>query len=84
MKTVWQVTSTPLFFSDDLGFDMISVIIDLCVLFSGEPKLCGQDVVTYTISETIDGYAQVQRSVQQEVNLDVFCIQSTNCKFNRP
>ncbi|XP_029549498.1 tectonic-1 isoform X2 [Salmo trutta] len=44
----------------------------------GEPKLCGQDVVTYTISETIDGYAQVQRSVQQEVNLDVFCIQSTN------
>ncbi|XP_064824215.1 tectonic-1-like isoform X1 [Oncorhynchus masou masou] len=44
----------------------------------GEPKLCGQDVVTYTISETIDGYAQVQRSVQKEVNLDVFCIQSTN------
>ncbi|XP_014022840.1 tectonic-1 isoform X1 [Salmo salar] len=44
----------------------------------GEPKLCGQDVVTYTISETIDGYAQVQKSVQQEVNLDVFCIQSTN------
>uniref|UniRef100_A0A4W5PMV4 Tectonic family member 1 n=1 Tax=Hucho hucho TaxID=62062 RepID=A0A4W5PMV4_9TELE len=44
----------------------------------GETKLCDQDVVTYTISETIDGYAQVQRSVQQEVNLDVFCIQSTN------
>ncbi|KAK6321184.1 hypothetical protein J4Q44_G00081600 [Coregonus suidteri] len=44
----------------------------------GEPKLCSQDVATYTISETIDGYAQVQTSVQQEVNLDVFCIQSTN------
>ncbi|CAB1315214.1 unnamed protein product [Coregonus sp. 'balchen'] len=37
----------------------------------GEPKLCSQDVATYTISETIDGYAQVQTSVQQEAGLSL-------------
>ncbi|XP_010879660.2 tectonic-1 isoform X1 [Esox lucius] len=45
---------------------------------SGEPRLCSQEVATYSISETIDGYAQVKTSVQQQVNLDVFCIHSTN------
>ncbi|KAJ7983857.1 hypothetical protein DPEC_G00370550 [Dallia pectoralis] len=45
---------------------------------SGEPRLCSQDVTTYSISETVDGYAQVRTSVQKQVNQDVLCIHSTN------
>uniref|UniRef100_A0AAY4EEJ0 Tectonic domain-containing protein n=1 Tax=Denticeps clupeoides TaxID=299321 RepID=A0AAY4EEJ0_9TELE len=42
------------------------------------PRLCSQNVATYALSSTADGYADVQSSIQREVNPDVFCIQSAN------
>ncbi|XP_057176534.1 tectonic-1 [Triplophysa rosa] len=45
---------------------------------SSDPRLCQKDTVVYSINTTADGLSRVQSSVQQEVNPDVFCIQSAN------
>ncbi|XP_042562182.1 tectonic-1 [Clupea harengus] len=42
------------------------------------PKLCCQDVASYSLRTSPDGYASVQSSVYREVNSDVFCIQKAN------
>ncbi|KAF7700854.1 hypothetical protein HF521_002019 [Silurus meridionalis] len=44
----------------------------------GNAKKCSQDAAMYTLTVTPDGLSQVTRSVQQEINPDVFCIQSAN------
>ncbi|XP_054453794.1 tectonic-1-like isoform X2 [Anoplopoma fimbria] len=45
---------------------------------SGKKQLCSNDVVTYSLGSTIDGYSELQSSVRKETNYDVFCIQSQN------
>ncbi|KAM4585668.1 tectonic-1 [Fundulus diaphanus] len=45
---------------------------------SGSQQLCSQDVAHYTLRTTIDGYSELQSSVQMETNYDIFCIQSQN------
>ncbi|KAL2100008.1 hypothetical protein ACEWY4_004402 [Coilia grayii] len=45
---------------------------------SVNPKLCSQDVASYSLRTTPEGYASVQSSVDREVNPDVFCIQKAN------
>lgn len=47
-------------------------------IISSDPRLCKQDAVVYSLSTTEDGLSRVESSVQQEVNPDVFCIQSAN------
>ncbi|XP_027147057.1 tectonic-1 isoform X2 [Larimichthys crocea] len=43
---------------------------------SGNKQLCSRDVASYSLGITIDGYSELQSSVQKETNYDVFCIQS--------
>ncbi|XP_031733485.1 tectonic-1 isoform X1 [Anarrhichthys ocellatus] len=45
---------------------------------SGKKQLCSNDVATYSLGSTIDGYSELQSSVRKETNYDVFCIQSQN------
>ncbi|XP_051765577.1 tectonic-1 [Ctenopharyngodon idella] len=45
---------------------------------SNDPRLCIQESAVYSLSSTQEGLSQVQSTVQQEVNPDVFCIQSAN------
>ncbi|XP_070769726.1 tectonic-1 [Enoplosus armatus] len=45
---------------------------------SGSKQLCSRDVASYSLRSTIDGYSELQSSVQKETNYDVFCIQSQN------
>ncbi|XP_076140731.1 tectonic-1 [Alosa pseudoharengus] len=42
------------------------------------PKLCSQDVASYSLRTSPDGYASVQSSVDREVNSGLFCIQKAN------
>ncbi|XP_027031166.2 tectonic-1 [Tachysurus fulvidraco] len=44
----------------------------------GDTKLCSQDAALYTLTVTPQGLSQVMTSVQQQINPDVFCIQSAN------
>lgn len=48
----------------------------------GDAKLCSQDAAVYTLAGTPGGLSRVMTSVQREINPDVFCIQSANCKCN--
>ncbi|XP_064164192.1 tectonic-1 [Anguilla rostrata] len=41
-------------------------------------QMCVQDTARYSLSTAADGSARVQSSVTQEVNSDVFCIQTAN------
>ncbi|XP_068570288.1 tectonic-1 isoform X3 [Cebidichthys violaceus] len=45
---------------------------------SGKKQLCSNDVATYSLGSTIDGYSELQSSVRKEANYDVFCIHSQN------
>ncbi|KAM9356785.1 tectonic-1-like [Symphorus nematophorus] len=45
---------------------------------SGNKQLCSRDVASYSLRITVDGYSELQTSVQKETNYDVFCIQSQN------
>lgn len=47
---------------------------------SGSKQLCSHDVAYYSLRSTIDGYSELQSSVQKETNYDIFCIQSQNRK----
>lgn len=44
----------------------------------GSEKLCNRDVASYSLRTTIDGYSELQSSVQNEKNYDVFCIYFQN------
>ncbi|KAI4875224.1 hypothetical protein NFI96_010686, partial [Prochilodus magdalenae] len=44
----------------------------------GDSRLCSQDAALYILSSTPEDLSQVKTYVQQEVNPDVFCIQSAN------
>ncbi|XP_030623770.1 tectonic-1 [Chanos chanos] len=44
----------------------------------GDPRLCSQVAVSYTLRMAPDGFSQVQSSFSKEVNPNVFCIQSAN------
>ncbi|XP_053372404.1 tectonic-1 [Clarias gariepinus] len=44
----------------------------------GDAKLCSRDAALYTLTIIPGGLSQVTPSVQQEINPDVFCIQSAN------
>lgn len=57
------------------------VLLHLFSHYSSDPRLCQKDTVVYSINTTADGLSRVQPSVQQEVNPDVFCIQSANCAY---
>ncbi|KAM4732974.1 tectonic-1 isoform 2-T2 [Anableps anableps] len=50
----------------------------LAAVRSGSRQLCNQDVAHYSLRTTIDGYSELQVSVQMETNYDIFCIQSQN------
>ncbi|XP_044061569.1 tectonic-1 isoform X2 [Siniperca chuatsi] len=45
---------------------------------SGNKQLCSHDVASYSLGSAIDGYSELQSSVQKETNYDIFCIQSQN------
>eukprot|EP00064_Thunnus_orientalis_P008061 superscaffoldBa00000935_g8083 len=45
---------------------------------SGNKQLCSRDVASYSLRSTIDGYSELQSSVQKESNYDIFCIHSQN------
>ncbi|MED6291378.1 hypothetical protein CHARACLAT_022978, partial [Characodon lateralis] len=45
---------------------------------SGSKRLCSQDVAQYTLRTTVDGYSELQSSVQKETNYDILCIQAQN------
>ncbi|XP_034399174.1 tectonic-1 [Cyclopterus lumpus] len=45
---------------------------------SGKKQLCSIDVATYSLGRTVDGFSELQSSVQNKTNYDVFCIQSQN------
>nr|XP_046262426.1 tectonic-1 [Scatophagus argus] len=45
---------------------------------SSNKRLCSRDVASYSLGMTIDGYSELQSSVQKDTNYDVFCIQSQN------
>ncbi|KAM3612298.1 uncharacterized protein V6R79_006463 [Siganus canaliculatus] len=45
---------------------------------SGNKQLCSQEVVSYSLLSKIDGYSELQSSVQRETNSDVLCIHSYN------
>ncbi|KAK5613691.1 hypothetical protein CRENBAI_017631 [Crenichthys baileyi] len=45
---------------------------------SGSKQLCSQDVAQYTLWTTVDGYSELQSSVQKETNYDILCIQAQN------
>ncbi|MEQ2263554.1 hypothetical protein XENORESO_009491, partial [Xenotaenia resolanae] len=44
----------------------------------GSKQLCSQDVAQYTLRTTVDGYSELQLSVQKETNYDILCIQAQN------
>ncbi|XP_055015467.1 tectonic-1 [Boleophthalmus pectinirostris] len=44
----------------------------------GSKRLCNQDVASYSLSTTIDGYSELQSSVQNDKNYDPFCIYFAN------
>ncbi|XP_073343079.1 tectonic-1-like [Pagrus major] len=48
------------------------------VTVSGNKQLCSRDAASHSLRSTVDGYSEVQLSVQKETNYDVFCIQSQN------
>lgn len=48
------------------------------VVCRSNKQLCSQDVASYSLRTTIDGYSELQSSVQKETNNDVFCIHSQN------
>ncbi|XP_015254362.1 PREDICTED: tectonic-1 [Cyprinodon variegatus] len=50
------------------------------IFYSGSHWLCSQEVARYSLRTTMDGYSQLQASVQKETNRGVFCIQSQNRK----
>lgn len=57
----------------------LSLFTDCSVkTISSDPRLCQKDIVVYSINTAEDGLFRVQSSVGQEVNPDVFCIQSAN------
>ncbi|XP_058644381.1 tectonic-1 [Onychostoma macrolepis] len=45
---------------------------------SNDPRPCNQDSAVYPLSSTQEGLSSVQSTVQQDVNPDVFCIESAN------
>uniref|UniRef100_A0A8C6WHL2 Tectonic domain-containing protein n=1 Tax=Neogobius melanostomus TaxID=47308 RepID=A0A8C6WHL2_9GOBI len=44
----------------------------------GSEKLCNREVASYSLATTIDGFSELQSSVQNEKNYDTFCIYSHN------
>lgn len=50
------------------------------VYLSGDAKLCSQDAALYTLTATSEGLSKVVTSVEREINPDIFCVQSANCK----
>uniref|UniRef100_A0AAV2MKF5 Tectonic-1 n=1 Tax=Knipowitschia caucasica TaxID=637954 RepID=A0AAV2MKF5_KNICA len=44
----------------------------------GSKRLCNQDVASYSLRTTIDGYSELQSSIQNEKNYDTFCIYFQN------
>lgn len=46
----------------------------------GGKQLCSHDVAYYSLRDTVDGFSELQSSVQKEANYDIFCIQSYNRK----
>lgn len=56
--------------------DMNRLIMVFSFACSGNKQLCSRDVASYSLGITIDGYSELQSSVQKETNYDVFCIQS--------
>lgn len=61
---------------------VIITLLPLVCVVSGDAKLCSMDAALYTLTVTPEGLSQVVTSVQREINPDVFCIQSANCKCN--
>ncbi|KAI3352163.1 hypothetical protein L3Q82_020977 [Scortum barcoo] len=53
----------------------VDMVRQACV---GNKQLCSRDVASYSLGSTIDGYSELQLSVQKEMNYDIFCIQSQN------
>ncbi|XP_051277192.1 tectonic-1 isoform X2 [Dicentrarchus labrax] len=45
---------------------------------SGNKQLCSRDVASYALRTTIDGYSELQSSIQKETNYDILCIQTQN------
>ncbi|XP_028272264.1 tectonic-1-like [Parambassis ranga] len=45
---------------------------------SGSSQLCSYDVAYYSLKTAIDGYSELQASVQKETKYDAFCIHSQN------
>uniref|UniRef100_A0A672Z3T9 Uncharacterized protein n=1 Tax=Sphaeramia orbicularis TaxID=375764 RepID=A0A672Z3T9_9TELE len=45
---------------------------------SGSGQLCSRDVASYALRSKVDGYSELQSSVQKETKYDAFCIQSQN------
>lgn len=48
--------------------------------YSGNNKMCSQDVAYYSLGSSVDGLSELHTTVQREHNYDVFCIQSLNRK----
>ncbi|KAK7922145.1 hypothetical protein WMY93_009047 [Mugilogobius chulae] len=44
----------------------------------GSKRLCNQDVASYSLRTTIDGYSELQSSIQNDKNYDTFCIYFQN------
>ncbi|XP_056130764.1 tectonic-1-like [Lampris incognitus] len=47
---------------------------------SGNQKLCNQVTEHHSLGSTINGYSELHTSIQRDLNYDLFCIQSQNCK----
>ncbi|XP_047441622.1 tectonic-1 isoform X1 [Mugil cephalus] len=47
-------------------------------MVSVSKQLCSHDVAYYSLRSTIEGYSELQLSVQKETNYDIFCIHSQN------
>ena len=54
-----------------------AVVPPVWLCFRGGEQLCGHEVALYSLRTSVDGYSQLDTSVQKE-NQDVFCIQAFN------
>uniref|UniRef100_A0A3Q1B646 Tectonic domain-containing protein n=2 Tax=Amphiprion ocellaris TaxID=80972 RepID=A0A3Q1B646_AMPOC len=45
---------------------------------SGGRQLCSRDVASYSLRSTMNGYSELQSSVQKETSYNLFCIQAQN------
>lgn len=50
---------------------------------SGSSQLCSYDVAYYSLKTALDGYSELQASVQKETKYDAFCIHSQNRKSSK-